>query len=112
MNDASDELSKARAEREAWDQHIAQLEAQQAQAEPVTEGVPQGYGGAPDANRLGPREAMEQLWKETSQGGLRQEEVMGLAVARLAQGALRGDDRYLTKPQRFVQVTAGETAGE
>jgi hypothetical protein len=80
--------------------------AQQAEQQ-VHEGVAEpSY----DPNSLGPREAMEQLWKETSQGGLRQEEVQGLAIARLAQGALRGDSRYLTTPQRFVQVDVGSDA--
>jgi len=107
MTDASDELALARANAEGWAAKLAELEAQQAEQTPESP-ANDGYGVAPDANRLGPKEDLQKLWKETSDSGLRADDIAALAVARLAQGALAGDPRYLVQPTRTVRVTAGE----
>src|ERR1019366_9236110 len=97
MTDASDELALARANAEGWAAKLAELEAQQSGQTPESP-ANDGYGVAPGTNRLGPQEALEQLYNETQKSGLRNEDLMGLAVAKLSQGALAGDERYVVKP--------------
>lgn len=73
-------------------EHVAALEAQAAaqtlQESPAVPPAPSGPG---------PREAVWEIYQRAEQDGLRNEDIAGFAVARLAQGALSGDERYIVK---------------
>ena len=91
MSDTADALTQARAEAAAWQERIAELEAQQppqtaAPVEPIGQ-----IAGPP------PRALVQELHARAMLNGAREEDAAALIFNAMAQRAKAGDPRFIVR---------------